>query len=596
VPRVRRFLVAAALLSSCTGELTVEPPPMVEGMRSELMIVDEGEAARYVLIDSGQVLFSVPAKTPVRWLQLASDAETLGVAPGVLPVAPDPSRFVPSPLPEVLATHRRGDDGAWSEDPSFEAPLGRLFGHDCGERLDPPAPTLPECPRWTTVEGDHCAVPARPDCPEGQVRFGLDTECTAHGNECPAEPWPTDLPSGVVYLDAAAAAGGDGSLALPFGTLDLAIDSGAPAIAIAAGSYDTRRSPITAGLYGHCAQDTRLRTRGAELRGGLHGVTIIDESTFAGPEIERARFDAKLEILPGRYSISDSTFGGDMSTDGATVALDGVVFTAESTLSCTRGQITATRLAGARIDGGGCDLRFEDSSLRRSVDTASGAVSLARSYVRGQVHGPGRIVLADVWVDTRGSLVGMGVFNINMETYASDLVSQSEIHATRQVRGKMILERAFLDAPGMTDSLDAELDWTDIHGDTRHGVYEVLAALSVQSSVLSATRIRVVGRGQPGLSIRDSEVHFTDLTLESFGFGIFSIGTLFGQANPGEHLELDRFVIQDCGTAVVLTPAGTIAGRDGAFRRNGRWLEACNNPRAFTRVEVDQCVDSTCNP
>ncbi len=150
------------------------------------------------------------------------------------------------------------------------------------ERIDAPMPPNPvevTCPAGWTVNTIANQDPAiricdprteldRFDCPTGEVRkLGSDV-CTLVGRACPSAGRFAEGVTGL-FVDPTAPAGGDGTLAAPFRTLDEALDvaDGSAPILLSVGNHtsSTRNALLDAGtaaspiiIRGACASQTTL--------------------------------------------------------------------------------------------------------------------------------------------------------------------------------------------------------------------------------------------------------------------------------------------------------------------------------------------------
>ncbi|MBW2461902.1 MAG: hypothetical protein JRH11_09655 [Deltaproteobacteria bacterium] len=171
--------------------------------------------------------------------------------------------------------------------------------------VTPDAPALPvltPCPTgWTSVDpGDGSPVtcdpfPAPPaeSCGPGEAQFTGEAGCTAVGPECPADGWPTALPTDrpVLYVRADAAAGGDGTIAAPFTTIHdaIAIAATGSVIAVAPGRY----------VGTHSVANLDLSIRGACL-----DAVIESESLFTAVELIDTTSDLRnLTIVGSEYGL-----------------------------------------------------------------------------------------------------------------------------------------------------------------------------------------------------------------------------------------------------------------------------------------------------
>src|SRR5687767_3202835 len=175
-----------------------------------------------------------------------------------------------------LASFGCGDDG------------GRSGGEDAGaadagtptgdvpwlaDGVPPVAPpSMGPCPKgWREVVDATGVTTCDPwpesgpeDCSGDEAHFPGEPGCARLGSACPTAPdeYATDLPAGgTIFFVRAGAIGGDGSRALPYGSISSAIaGAGSDAIiAIAPGEYDEiLRLPSGVTLWGACVAGTRL--------------------------------------------------------------------------------------------------------------------------------------------------------------------------------------------------------------------------------------------------------------------------------------------------------------------------------------------------
>src|SRR5689334_20997324 len=131
-------------------------------------------------------------------------------------------------------------------------------GTDAGPPPEPVAPALAMAPMagavepcrdgWRAIDPgagngpvvcDPWPESGRATCAEGEAHFPGEPGCVRVGTECPAGDWADDLPaSGVVYVQPGAT-GGDGTRAMPFGSIGEAVTMGTrgATIALARGTY-----------------------------------------------------------------------------------------------------------------------------------------------------------------------------------------------------------------------------------------------------------------------------------------------------------------------------------------------------------------------
>jgi len=147
----------------------------------------------------------------------------------------------------------------------------------------PPVPRL-RLGEYITPLQDGEQESERPICdPETDGTFPLlgHTGCQPLGDPCPAGDWPeipADLPGDRVYVKADAAAGGDGSRAAPFATVEAAVEAAAAGdvVVIAGGVYpgivEIERD-VT--LWGACVQRTVIEGEGP-FAGAVRGALFVN--------------------------------------------------------------------------------------------------------------------------------------------------------------------------------------------------------------------------------------------------------------------------------------------------------------------------------
>jgi len=223
---------------------------------------------------------------------------------------------------------------------------------------EPPAPVDMTCAAgWRRVPApqDGWAEICAPwpesgplDCAPGEIQVPGTATCAPLGADCPADGFPAPTSAPTIYVDADAAAAGDGSRASPLTTIAEAISvaSAGSVIALAAGTHETEPAVVPAGvtLSGSCAAQSR--------------VEVTDRS---GPALE----------LEGGASLTDlavSAAGTAIEVTGADVTVTGVEVRSASTggiIVREGGTLTAERVSvrlrdkgaesgiGIQVDGGG---------------------------------------------------------------------------------------------------------------------------------------------------------------------------------------------------------------------------------------------------
>ncbi len=206
-----------------------------------------------------------------------------------------------------------GCSGGGTTDAGLDAdqPLGDGATEDAGipAPMPPAKPTLPTaadppvltpCPTgWiarTDRDGPTTCAPW-PDaadthaCADDEVWLPGSSGCERLGPACPAGEFATDLPSsGVVYVSASAAPGGDGSLSAPFATIAdaLAAAASGTTVAVGKGTYDEAvMVPAGVTLEGACVAGTHIAPSSAP-SGVLGAVTtsgagaVVKDLTVSG--------------------------------------------------------------------------------------------------------------------------------------------------------------------------------------------------------------------------------------------------------------------------------------------------------------------------
>ncbi len=160
-----------------------------------------------------------------------------------------------------------------------------------------------------------------------------DTACERLGPACPAGEFATDLPSsGVLYVSASAAAGGDGSMAAPFATITdaLAAASSGTIVAVGKGTWDEAVTvPAGVTLEGACVAGTHIApsstasgVTGAVASGGV-GIAVKDvtiSGALPGLRITHAGAQVRDVAVVGATSVGLDVMGdGVLDADGVLV-------------------------------------------------------------------------------------------------------------------------------------------------------------------------------------------------------------------------------------------------------------------------------------
>lgn len=237
----------------------------------------------------------------------------------------------------VFACAACSDDTAPPADSATDADAGGDAA-DTGltevEVMPPALPALTPCPvGWHEVAGS-AGAPAycepfdsagHAPCAADEAHYPGTPGCAPVGDPCPADGWPADLPdTNVVYANAAAPTGGDGSREAPFDTLRAAV----------AAAPDGATLAIAPGRYGPVGQvDRPLSIVGA-------CTDVVLSSTETDPVIEN--FGTFLTVRNIRISGAREgiwSFAGDVTVER--VVIDDLVGTGLNALQTT---VVASRL------------------------------------------------------------------------------------------------------------------------------------------------------------------------------------------------------------------------------------------------------------
>lgn len=184
----------------------------------------------------------------------------------------------------------------------------------------PPAPPEWTCPTgWRSVsDGELVTCDPFPeggalDCAADEAHFPGEPGCTRVGSACPTGEWPEGLPGGrpVLYVRAGGTPGGDGTQALPYGTITEALAVAPPTAIVALGKGTFDESVNLGGgltLWGACVAETRVAASAPDDASGTINVAA------AGAELRN------LQIGGERPGIWVSGAGASLSAEGVIVA------------------------------------------------------------------------------------------------------------------------------------------------------------------------------------------------------------------------------------------------------------------------------------
>ncbi len=499
------------------------------------------------------------------------------------------------------------DGGAPSDDGSVTD--GAMQGGDGGldvlpsgatvaAPMAPAPPVLTPCPDgWRTVmtapdEPSVCEPwPASgyQSCPAGQAHMPGTPGCAAVGDACPSGTFRDDVPAGahVLYVQAGAAAGGDGSEALPFRAIADATAVATPGtiIALSAGDYD-EAVVLSDGveLWGACPEQTHLTLtmpgtatatiamRGANtalrdvfVSGAKDGIDVDSgTATITGVAIEHATRVA-LEVWGGSTATIDDVVMRDTELDPADhITAWGLSVDGGATATASHVAIERCGFAAASADAIGSVLTLSDSVISHPRATEDAAAT-------GQVSGFG------LAADDSGQ-VHLDAVVVEHATYAGML-----IHAGGLIDGTSVLVRDVLPLDG-TDGSTKGVDVRDqshlhlarsrlIQAESGVSADGADADVELEDSIVEDAVATPMGFGGAGVSLYHGASGSLTRVLvrRALILGVFAEGA-------ESHFDLTDVALKDTGSE----PADGIGGM-GVFLDNG-------GSANVTRVLVDGAV------
>jgi hypothetical protein len=347
-----------------------------------------------------------------------------------------------------------------------------------------------------------------PDCGEGEL---------ADGDSCVPEACGTGtwgalaLGEATLYVDAAAAEGGDGSLEAPFTSVQAAVDAAGPdtTVAVAAGSY---RENV----------EVDHGQAGIHIAGRCRELVTLDASAGTSDDPGfRFEMSAASATLSG-FTVRDSSYAGLIVTSGGlTLREVDLLANAYSGL----GAVTVNRLNPV-------SLLMEDCVVAENISAGIGLfyqgtqVTLRRCSVRDQVRGVG----------------GQSGTGISITAGADLLIEDSELLRNRNQA--ILMEEA--GEVVLRDSLvqDTLPDPDGLFGQAAQAIG---GTLEIDGCELVGNAHSVVqGSGEDThITIRDTEFRDTRLT----GYGSFGAGVQVGE---GASLVMERCQLEGTATYGVM--------------------------------------------
>lgn len=242
-------------------------------------------------------------------------------------------------------------------------------------------------------------------CPVAEAHFPGEPGCRSVGDPCPAGEWPEGLPAtGAIVYVRADAVGGDGTRALPFGTIVEAV-AAAPAGAIVAIAKGTYSQPVRVDgsltLWGACAAETTLAIPDTDVSMSI--IVRAGTGTVVVRNLRMSGLGATLIVFDGTVSVrglvsEGARLSGVVVYDGAIdiedlivrdAGLSGASMQRAGTLTLHRAVIDSSWSQALHAAGG--RLEATDVAISRSVplgDTAEairawngGSIRLERAVI-----------------------------------------------------------------------------------------------------------------------------------------------------------------------------------------------------------------------
>jgi hypothetical protein len=385
----------------------------------------------------------------------------------------------------------------------------------------------------TSAEGATvCAPPPRVRCSGATFQRAGGVACERVDDDCPVGLFREG--AGAVFVDAAAAPGGDGSAARPYVTLDEAIASGASTVSLAAGDYHvTRPLPSDLEVRGVCADRVRLVALPSRpalfVPPGVHA--SITGVTVSG---------AGAGLLAGGSLALDRVVVDDVGGWGIAVNLGSLV--------AQRVLVRAVRALASVGEGAGLAITEGASVVLSDVvveDTRSVGM-----YVddRASLEAT-RTVVQRVQPDAMGFYGG----GIGLSRGARLVLHESAITAVHSFGVVAV------------DGSTAILDAVELTALTAPPGTAACKAIDVRDSIGTLTRVAVRGSDGVGLNLYGTaEVTASDLSIRDIRVsGDFASGILLEEGR----LALERAALLDTAYVGVYLRGGVLSARDLVVRR-----------------------------
>ncbi len=488
--------------------------------------------------------------------------------------------------------------------PADDAPLDALPERN-RDPFVPAPPAPPEAPRFVCPDGWREVVDADlpnlvtcdpwpedgpGDCADDEVHLPGTDGCEPIGAECPiGDDFSADAPDDGIFVLAGAAAGGDGTRALPLATIDAAISVAASGdtIAIGRGTYDELLVVNrTLTLLGACVEETTITTTDPAtdpadpgiLQIAGRGTVAVRNLTVTGPR-------GGIDVLPGATAAIESVLVRDTEWSG--------FFVIGANVDAERLVVRRVSGAAASLPGNGFAVggRSQVTLRRSAIESAQGAGIL--------LQGAGAALDASDVVLRSGRSQGNGQFGrgLTVDDGASATLSRVAIENNRD-SGILVSDAARLDA------VDLVVRGTTSQ-DEGHGggglVIQRDATVSLERALFSRNRwigIYVEGTAPDAAwALEASDLAVLDTTAqeldprEGVGMGL--------QAFRGARVSLSRSVFaRDTGVAVMVAEGAELVAQDLRLEGTlpsgagmGRGLEVAAACATLTRTLVARSTE-----
>jgi hypothetical protein len=401
-------------------------------------------------------------------------------------------------------------------------------------------PMWAECPSgWVRADVDGasiCSPPPRLACGGASFQPVGASACEPVDDRCSTDRFreSRDAARSYVFVDASAAAGGDGSEGAPFASVDSALAAGATSLLLAEGDYTIGATvPDGLELRGVCAERTHLVApagRLAILVGAGRTVALVGLSvtgTGIGPA-------SRGTLVLDRVVLDAGLDGWGVGLNGGTLVADRVLVRAPHPSPGSSVGLGISMIDGSSAvvtdlvveDAHGVGVQVEGSSF----EGERVVVQRTRAEVESGLHGGGLSAAGSATLVLRDSLV-------------SDVV---DFGIVAQVGSSLTLERVVIE-----DVVSAPAETSG-------------RGLEVWNSTANVGHLVIRRATAAGIFVREGgELHASDVLVEGtrdlagFGAGMLSVGAV----------ELERALVRDTIFGGFVIGGGPFVARDTSVRR-----------------------------